>query len=279
MALCDEVERKTISDEEKALIEIALQLGKSKEDARTFARERVQEAKEKLRAERRAELIAIARDLGKSDSEATEFADTQLAREEGEFQCDTGAVTKVAPELLPKFNDLFWDRSATHWFWGTSGTIGRRTFDYLQADLSDGSTSKTPWGASVFGAALPGGMSTLFTAGFEHRDKYKDADEQTLCPQDSTATQLKCKTGPLGGPVDVTEELAFVEMRRFVGSRAMSLKIAYDFEADNLSLDVPIYIIPTGDSGLAGGVRVGWAENEGAQLSVFVTSAFKLFPN
>lgn len=283
--ICAAVQKKApASDAKQALIDIASKLGKSEQEAADFADRQLKKAKEDQHIKRRDELFAMAIDLGKTNAEASAFADEQVKLEAEaaaaaeSFQCDTAAVEKLAPALASQFDALFWDPKAPHLFWGTSATVGKRDFEYLQADLSKASTSKTPWGVSIFGATIPGGMSTLFTGGFEHRDKFKDADEQTVCPQDAAANRLTCKTGPLGAPVDVTEELAFVEVRRFVGSRAMSLKVAYDLEAENLSVDLPIYIIPSSDSGLAGGIRVGWAETQGAQLSVFVTSAFTLFP-
>jgi len=195
------------------------------------------------------------------------------------LECDTGNVKKFIPERLEDHNALFWDDDRSHYLWGGSATVGHRQFKYLETDLTEKSTSKTPWGVSVFGATVPRGMDTLLTGGFEYRSKQKDADEKTLCPQTAGASQLECKTGPIGAPVDADEQLVYVEMRRLMLSRAMSLKVTYNFETEKLGLDLPVYVIPSSDSGLAGGIRVGWLETEGAQIGVFVTSSFKLFPN
>lgn len=271
--LCADVARVAEPEVEEALVQLALDAGASEADAKAFAAKRAEDERKK----RRDQLLAVARELGQAEAQAAEFADRRLS-EETSPQCDSDFIATNAPERLAEFDAFFWEPNRSHLFWGFSASVGRSEFKYLNADLSENSAAKTPWGASLFGAIVPPRMRTLITGGLEHRDKYKAADDQTICPQDAAAAQLTCKTGPLAGPADVTEELAFVEVRRKLGKRAASLKVAYDFESENFSADLPIYLIPSSDKGLAGGLRFGWTEKDGAQYGVFVSSTFTLTP-
>ena len=56
------------------------------------------------------------------------------------------------------------------------------------------------------------------------------------------------------------------------------LKLAYDFEADHWSGDLPIYLVRTASGALAGGIRAGFEEDKDWQFGVFVSSSFSLFP-
>ena len=80
---------------------------------------------------------------------------------------------------------------------------GHRIFEYLnEVDLTKSKTTKTPWGASAFLAAIPPVRHpTLVTVGFEYRDKYKDADSGTLCPSPGDNAVTRCKVGPVGAPI------------------------------------------------------------------------------
>jgi len=194
------------------------------------------------------------------------------------LNCDSGTVAQYAPHRLHDHNALFFEKKRSQWMWGGTATVGHREFKYLQQDLSEHTTSKTPWGGSAFVALVPRNTAMLLTAGAEYRDKYKDADAKTLCPQSSGTSSLECKTGSVGAPVDADEQIVYLELRRMMLSRAVSFKALYDFEKDQFGLDVPIYMIRNSDAGLAGGIRVAWLETEGAEVGVFVTSSFSLFP-
>lgn len=227
---------------------------------------------------RKAELGDQA-DLQKIETEAEAIA-TVVARAAAEesFNCDSATVTKVAKDRRVEFDVLTGVGFGWHRIWGASASVGHQKFEFVKTDLTDGVSNKTPFGASIFVAALPRRSNTLFSLGFEYQNKHKDADEKTLCPV-GTSGQVECKTGPAGEPVKANAESAFFEVRKEILSRAMSLKIAYDFEKERVSFDLPIYIIPAAESGLGGGIRVAWVETEGAQFGVFVTSSFSLFTN
>ena len=195
------------------------------------------------------------------------------------LDCESGNVHAFVPALLPRFEALFWDMSKAHWIWGGTGTVGHRNFEYLQtADQEKATASKTPWGASVFFAVIPPNTQTLLTVGFEYRDKYKDADAKTVCPAPGDATSVTCKTGPLGEPVEEKQRLASAEVRRLFAGRAASLKVAFDFEKDKWSADLPVYLVKSPAGALAGGIRFGWEEDKDPVVGVFVGGNFSLFP-
>jgi len=232
------------------------------------------ESKTRAQAEADPDTVRLAQAFGKTEDEAKAIG-KKLA-ESQPFTCASDTVTAVAKDRRPEFDRLMGIGVGTHHIWGVSASIGHSQFSYLQEDLTKGSASKVPWGTSVFLAALPRSMSTLFTVGFDYRYKYKDADAKTLCPQ-GTGT-ITCKSGPLGAPVKDNAESAYVELRRELRAHAFSLKVGYDFEKEQLSLDVPIYLVPNADASLSGGIRLGWVETQGAQIGVFVTSVFSIFP-
>jgi hypothetical protein len=235
------------------------------------------EQKMRTQVEADEQTIRLAKAFGKTDAEATAVA--KKYAQSAPFQCDSNTVTKFAKDRRPEFDRLMGVGMGGHRFWGGSASVGHRRFTFLNQDLTESKANNTPWGLSAFVAALPNRMNMLFTLGYDYRNKEKDADKKTLCPASGTPP-VECKTGPLGAPVKDNTQAAYLEMRKEFGGRALSLKVAYDFEKDQASLDLPIYLVASGkdDGGLAGGIRVGWVEKQGAQIGVFVTSVFSLFP-
>jgi hypothetical protein len=195
------------------------------------------------------------------------------------LDCESGNIHQYAPQFLDRFDALFFDLAKWQFMWGGSGTVGHRIFEYLnESDLTKSKTTKTPWGASAFFAAIPPKLPMLITAGFEYRDKHKDADSGTLCPTQGEGAVVRCKTGSVGAPSPDQQQLLFTEVRTLFGASAVSLKAAYDFKQDRLSGDLPIYLVKSPSGALSGGVRVSWEEKKDVQYGVFVSSAFSLFP-
>ncbi len=89
---------------------------------------------------------------------------------------------------------------------------------------------------------------------------------------------MQCKTGPIGGPKKEQQKLVFAEVRRLIFNRAVSLKVAYDFDANKPSADLPVYLVRTASGALSGGIRAGWEKDKELQFGVFVSGSFSLFP-
>lgn len=214
----------------------------------------------------------------REEMQANALAEGVSADDVKDLVCDSGNVATYAASRLDEFDALFWDDSKPTIIWGGSGTVGRRDFEFLQDDLNKQSQSKTPWGFSAFAAVIPPTTETLLTAGVAYRRQWKDADETTLCPASGTSASITCKSGPGAAPIEATQKIAFAEWRHAFKKRAVSLKIEYDFENKLLAAGLPIYLLPSGDSGLGGGIRIDWVEAKGASFGVFVSKVFSLFP-
>jgi len=191
-----------------------------------------------------------------------------------EDSMDLGVVGKYAPQDLSRAQALFFDPSKPDTMWGATGTVGYRSFQYLQTSGGKLKANRTPVGGSLFLGIIPPHTLTLFTGGAEYRRKYKESDSGAICPPAS----VQCKTGPVGAPTRNDQKLAYFEVRRLMSNHAVSLKTAYDFASHHWSGDLPIYLIKTPTGALAGGVRASWEQTKGAQFGVFVSSAFSLFP-
>jgi hypothetical protein len=214
-----------------------------------------------------SEMRANAREAGRPESEAAEL------------DCATDNIVSFLPSSEVLFDSLFWDEATTHYMWGGSATVGHGVFEYLDATSVETKTAtRTPWGFSAYAAMIPKNSLMLLTGGIEYRDKHKDADAATICPPGDGTTAQQCKTGSLGEPVNQQQKLVFGEVRRNFGKTAASLKVGYDFENDNWSADLPLYLVRSASGALAGGIRAGWEDGKDVQLGVFVSSSFSLFP-
>lgn len=254
------------SDEDQKIVDVIC------EEMRAKAREKAVEE-----AEADPQVLAVMQALGREDAEA-------LARQVGVTQarqfdppCDSSGVMEYHETRRQEFDRLMGLRRGWNRFWGVSGSAGYRRFEFLWDDFSEGAVSRVPLGASVFVAALPAATNTLVTLGFEYKRKHKETEEKTRCPEPPGGSVNECRTAVFGEPARSDERAAFVELRRAIGSRAMSLKLAYDFSKDLWNADLPIFIFRNEDSAPSGGVRFGWNERSGGQVGVFVSQAFKLF--
>jgi hypothetical protein len=209
---------------------------------------------------------------------AAALARGMTQKEADDLICESGNVFEYVPGRIDDFEALFFDMTMGHSMYGASGTVGHRTFEYLQTtDHEKATASRTPWGASIFAGFIPPNSAMLLAAGFEYRDKYKDADAATVCPPAGSAA-VQCKTGAIGAPKQEQQKIVYAEVRRLFLNRAVSLKLAYDFETDKPSADLPIYLIRTAGGALSGGIRAGWEKDKDPQFGVFVSGTFSLFP-
>jgi hypothetical protein len=194
--------------------------------------------------------------------------------------CSTGEdfelneVHTYAPRDYAHAEALLFDVTQPDLMWGATATAGYRSFDYIGSTGDKAKASRTPLGTSVFFGIIPADTLTLFTIGGEYRRKYKEADNGAICPPGAT----RCNTGPIGPPTRKDQKIAYVETRRLIANRAVSLKAGYDFSSHHWSVDLPVYLVSTEKGALAGGVRASWEQTNKPQLGLFVSSTFSLFP-
>lgn len=199
-------------------------------------------------------------------------------RKTDEPLCDLNTGKQYLPaRRYAEFKSLFWG-DVRKWAWGIEPKIGYQKFKFLKPGTTDEvSESKVPWSLELFHGFMEARSRTFITVGAEYQHGFKDADSTTRCPTPNLEGTVDCKTGASGEPVEDNAELLFVEMRRRIYTRALSLKVTYDFEEEVIGADLPIHLLTNKDGNLTGGIRVGWTEDEHWQAGIFVGTAFRLF--
>ncbi len=109
---------------------------------------------------------------------------------------------------------------------------------------------------------------------------YKASTDQAVCPlePEEGTTFIACPIRDFGEPMRDDSLLIRGEWRyRLANSFAISPHLVYDALDDEVRVELPIYFIPDDDSGLTGGVRVGYDSEEDDELilGVFVSTPFE----
>jgi len=195
-----------------------------------------------------------------------------------DVECDTDNYKKYLPGRYAEYKSLFYNPDNKKHAWGFEPKIGYKKFDFIKKDtIEEKKQSEIPWSFHVFGGFSPKQWKTLISFGAEYQHGFKEADSGTVCPPSSTGGNLTCKTGALGEPTQEDAKLLYVEFRRRIMGKALSLKVTNDFEKDILGVDLPVYLMSNKEGSLTGGIRTGWTEDEKWQFGLFVGSAFSLF--
>lgn len=169
---------------------------------------------------------------------------------------------------------------------GLSGRVGYRKFSYLGTPATTkGTVERVPWSVGGYVTLFPGLSAASLTGGVEFQRSYKAAATQVICPVMQGAATLTCVTGAGGTPSRKDGLLLSLEGRRLFATGSLFLptvglapQLTYDALQDRFGVDVPVYLVADGKSGLLGGVRVGWTSGDGGFVAgVFVGSAFSLF--
>ncbi len=215
------------------------------------------------------EMKDMARQLGLSEEQVKDMG------------CDLGNIAEYLPRRLNDFKALFWDIEKAKQFWGAEVSVGHESFKYLNAsDLSEARQDEVPWSGKVFYAFIPPRTASLITVGAEYRHAFKGTDQVTVCPPPSGDTPIECETGPLGAPDEREQHLLSVSWRTLFWQKkyGLSVQATYDFNADNLILDLPIYLLRGSENEVNGGIRFGWSEDDNdLEVGVFVGKALKIF--
>lgn len=181
-------------------------------------------------------------------------------------------------------------------FWGFNGKIGYEEFDFLNSDkfaslesfqnadiASLRETTELPWSVGVhYGVALK--SDWVIKSEFRYEKSYKAATSVVRCPNGVAGTAFDCVSGASTGPADKNSYIVSLKARRplkmdWLFSRAaISFDANYDFEADVLGLEMPVYLVGDNKGNLNGGFRVGWrSDTKDPIFGIFIGSAFSLF--
>jgi hypothetical protein len=198
-----------------------------------------------------------------------------------------GPIDKSGATQLGDLNGLVGEsRAEGGWTWsiakpgvtfGLQASVARPHFDFRDSTtLSKRSTSATAHSIGVTG----GWKSTTASihAGVRLEQAFAPRDSQNVCtaagfgPPGTTS----CSSLTVGGPHSQSNRVANVDFAYSLGIAAAHANISRDFHNDVTGLDVPIYVFPNGNGGLAGGVRSGYrSDTHRWSVGVFV-GEFKL---
>lgn len=209
-------------------------------------------------------------------------------------QCKENKVEKInwkkylSEDKQNKLKDEF--DTTTIWLYGVSGTVGYQKYEYRDtADFSEQDQHEVPFSVSAYMGVSPTELPLYFGLGYTYKEQYIDAKEQTLCqPSDGNSPQ-ECFTDSFSIPNEnkdsvvhavgrVKSELSFSEDGSKKLLYGVELKLAYDVEDEVFGVSLPIYLVPDKESGLRGGVKATWDDEDNEiEYGVFVGSTFNLF--
>ena len=189
------------------------------------------------------------------------------------------AMARMTPGPNPRID---WSARA----YGLELSVGYKKFNFLNAAPARKSeATRVPIGGKVFYSFLPDVRRNAITGGVEYQRVFKDTTAGALCPAAAAGSELLCLTGPIGGPKGDEKLLLSLDYRHkiVIGERSLIPAIGisamgtYDALNDDFGIDVPIYLVGDGKSGLTGGVRFGYTTSDKEFIAgVFVGTAFSL---
>jgi hypothetical protein len=173
--------------------------------------------------------------------------------------------------------------------WGFEASVGVDDFEWLDpANFATQEDRKTSWSASGHYAKYLVRTPTAFTLSTAYQKGYEAAEEELLCPPNTTDLGTQCKTARGAAPTRNENLLISAGMRhRFMAQDgtllgfAVAPMVTYDAIDDVFGVDVPLYLIPNKDGDLTGGVRFGYRSDRDDKfsVSVFFGAAFNLWQN
>ncbi|MEQ1498678.1 MAG: hypothetical protein ABL914_08435 [Novosphingobium sp.] len=166
---------------------------------------------------------------------------------------------------------------------GVSGSIGVQKFDYFDTStLASQSQTKSSFSGGISVTYLPHlDSATVFILSFQAKRDYSEADIETYCPTSTTLPAVKCTTGVFAPPQEELDYKVSGKIRISPTSHGDLLPIgieiagAYDFHDRSWGVEVPIYLIPSKDGKLIGGLRAAYDSKKGDfQFGIFVGTPF-----
>jgi hypothetical protein len=122
---------------------------------------------------------------------------------------------------------------------------------------------------------------------YRFESAYKAGDAEKICvPIKDVPGTLRCYELPIGEPKNTISNIGQFEARYFISAQfALNPKIAYDFKANALGIEIPFYFLTnTGkdlknqEQGLNGGISVSWrSDTKNWGIALFVGNVFNIF--
>lgn len=196
--------------------------------------------------------------------------------------CTLGTIYSAMQEkealALREAYDAFANR---HYGWGYiyEARIGgaRKEYEFLGPDLAEIEDTRNAWsiGGSV-GFTTPR-RQALYALGFDfQRDHKEQEDELVYCPE-PTSPPIVCTPGRLGEPERQYKRLLWTEARSRFFRFPFAFRVTRDLASDTTAADLPIYFFRGEGKPFAGGIRLGWNSEDGADGGIFVSTDFDVF--
>lgn len=205
-----------------------------------------------------------------------------LAGLPGAKGCTLGVVHKAAREkgdrALREAYDAFANRNYG-WGYIYEARIGgaRKEYEFLGADLVEIEDTRNAWsvGGSI-GITTPR-RQALYALGFDFQRDYKEQeDERVYCPEPASSPTV-CIPGRLGEPERGYKRLLWAEARSRFFRFPFAFRVTQDLQSNTTGADLPIYFFRGEGKPFAGGIRLGWNSEDGADGGIFVSSDFDVF--
>jgi hypothetical protein len=150
----------------------------------------------------------------------------------------------------------------------------RSEYSYLTPLAKKESLNDTGWGVGGSFYYVPGNRQSMYGIGVDLNREKKSAKAAILCPI-SNGQVAVCQQGPLGAPKDNESTTIWGEYRSEVWQFPYSILISHNFDSNENSFNMPIYLLRKTDGPFSGGIRLGWTTKEDFSLGLFITSPFE----
>jgi hypothetical protein len=186
--------------------------------------------------------------------------------------CSSGGL---ANEKHPEFRRRF-DRAVDYGkaaLLGVRAKLGKPTFKFADPmTYAKQTTDETTFSLLATAGTILDDV-VYVSLGYEYQRSFKQGTSAERCRPLDMAGNLECLDLPLGAPALRKRHLIRGELRRFLSPRAaVVLRVAYDFTDEVLGFEIPIYFLQRKDEGLAGGVTLGFRDDEDEPTVVFFIS-------
>jgi hypothetical protein len=156
-------------------------------------------------------------------------------------------------------------------------SAGPKHFPFFDSYGHSDSTTNMQWAASAgLGMVVSGHL--FVSASVAYKAKYKAGDSVAICtPLVGTGLE-RCSNGFFGPPSRKAGLFAATDAHVSLGKGAAAIiKAEYDFRANGVTVEVPLYFVPNDKNALLGGLLTGWSSQEKRlAIGLFVGSAYGL---
>jgi len=174
-------------------------------------------------------------------------------------------------------------------FFNLQGQVASKEFEFFdQTDLSKQSERKYPtsFGLSIgwiFLSKTLGSLDDSLALTVRWESGYRSADAASLCeelsePEPAEGRLERCKSMPLGPPTDDEANFFGLEYRHFMQRLGIGARAFYrdrSGQDNDYGFEVPVYFLPNKEKKLAGGIRLGWSDQDKEEVTVFVGKTFE----